>query len=384
MKIQHGKNFLKRNSISFATKQQNVHWRNHQQRLGFEWLVLEYYRIVAQQSKVEKKRHAAASWNGKFCGWNNINIVCNSKIHWILVKDSPLYNYSILSIWDVKVFWLSWALFIVDESFFSVGWTASQGRQRRYWRWCGSGGHNPWLSCADWSHRAQLVLGFHPSSWARVFCGPLQSSLKEDSQVESLHEALRTLPLQPHCRETSLLQTPNRQQSGWEQLEDSGRHWQQVNIAPVWRRISGKWPGRSWTNVGTQDVVSMGEVCLTQTTARNKRHQLKSKYFQFRKVAQTGWGARSLWSTSPARKGTRLGEAFPLPPQRKWTSLGRALTVCWLGHFVNLTDLVFLDLGRPQSWNGFLVFCLATQTVENSSVVGFAWPGSSILFGVPH
>ena len=139
---------------------------------------------------------------------------------WILVKDFPLYNYSILSIWDVEMFWLSWDIFVVDESVFSVdGWTGSQGRQQRYWRWCGSGGHNPWLSCADWPHRAQLVLGFHPNSWARVFCGPLQSSLKEDSQIESLHEALRTLPLQPHCGEASLSQTPKRQQSGREQLK---------------------------------------------------------------------------------------------------------------------------------------------------------------------
>lgn len=38
---------------------------------------------------------------------------------------------------------------------------------------CARGGHNLWLSCADWSHRAQLVLGFHPSSWAWEFCGPL-------------------------------------------------------------------------------------------------------------------------------------------------------------------------------------------------------------------
>lgn len=29
-----------------------------------------------------------------------------------------------------------------------------------------------------------------------------------------------------------------------------------------------------------------------------------------------------------------------------------------------------------------LYFCLATQMVENSSVVGFAWRGSSVLFGV--
>ncbi len=174
----------------------------------------------------------------------------------------------------------------------------------------------------------------------------------------------------------------NRQRAGREQLEDSGRHWQQVNTAPVWRRISGKWLGRSWTNVGTQEVVNIGEMCLTQTVGRNKRHWLKSKCFQFREVAQTGWGARRLWSSSPAGRGASLGEAFHLPPQRKWTTLGRALTVCWLGLFVNLTDLLFLDPGRPQGWNGFLVFCLATQMVENSSVVGFAWLGSSVLFGV--
>lgn len=57
LKIQHGKNFLKRNSISFATKQQNMHWRNHQQSLRFEWLVKavpDYYRKVAQQSKMRQ------------------------------------------------------------------------------------------------------------------------------------------------------------------------------------------------------------------------------------------------------------------------------------------------------------------------------------------
>lgn len=44
---------------------------------------------------------------------------------------------------------------------------------------------DPWLSCG-WSQRTQLVLGFCPNSWARVFWNPLQSSLKEDSQVEAL------------------------------------------------------------------------------------------------------------------------------------------------------------------------------------------------------
>lgn len=72
-----------------------------------------------------------------------------------------------------------------------------RGGQWCYWRWCDSGGCNPWLSC-DWSQRTQLVLGFCPSSWARVFWSPLQSSLKEDSQVVFPCEALRTLRLESH------------------------------------------------------------------------------------------------------------------------------------------------------------------------------------------
>lgn len=104
-----------------------------------------------------------------------------------------------------------------------------------------------------------------------------------------------------------------------------------------------------------------GLVCLSRTVGKSKRGV---SVWGFREVEQPWWGGG------------------PSPPQRKWTAWGRALTVCWLGPFVNLTDLMFLDLERPRAWNGFLVFCLATQTVENSSVVGFAWRGSSVLFGV--
>lgn len=100
-------------------------------------------------------------------------------------------------------------------------------------------------------------------------------------------------------------------------------------------------------------------------------------------VAQTGWAVHSSWTSSPAERAARLGEAFHLPPQRKWTTLGRALTVCWLGLFINLTDLVFLDVGRPEGWIGFLVFCLATQMVENSSVEGFAWRGNCLIWSSP-
>lgn len=206
MKIQHGKNFLKWNSIAFATKQQNMHWRNHQQSLGFDWLVkavLRNDRIVAQQSRLDKK----TPWKEKFCGW----------IMYALNIGFLLYNYYISSIWDLEMFWLL--------SLRVEGWTGTKGRQWRYWRWCGGGGRNPWLSCADWSLRAQLVLDFHPSSWARVFCGPLQSSLKEDSRVQSLHEALRTLPLQPHTEERRPRCRPA--ESSWKTLGDIGNRWTQ-------------------------------------------------------------------------------------------------------------------------------------------------------------
>lgn len=58
-------------------------------------------------------------------------------------------------------------------------------------------------------HGFPVLTGLTEPNWcwvsiqaAGVFCGPLQSSLKEDSQVESLHEALRALP---HWGETLLL-----------------------------------------------------------------------------------------------------------------------------------------------------------------------------------
>lgn len=61
-------------------------------------------------------------------------------------------------------------------------------------------------------------------------------------------------------------------------LGDSWGCWQQVNAGPVWREISGKWTGTSWPNVGTQDVVNIGEMRLTQMVGRNKRRWFKSKY----------------------------------------------------------------------------------------------------------
>lgn len=110
----------------------------------------------------------------------------------------------------------------------TAGRTGSQGRQ---WRL---------LKMVEAIIRGFPVLtGLTEPSWCWVsiqaaglgcFVVLFSPSLKEDSQVESLHEAPRTLPPPPHRRETSF-KKDNR--PGGEQLEDSGSAWQQVNTAPV-------------------------------------------------------------------------------------------------------------------------------------------------------
>jgi len=241
-------------------------------------------------------------------------------------------------------------LTLSEESFLRVGRPGSQGRQWRYWRWCGSGGHNPWLSCADWSLRAQPVLGFHPSSWARVFRSPLQSSLKEDSQVESLREAPRTLPLQPHWREASLLQPAWAAGRLWETLA-TGEHSTSVKES-IWQVF---W--KVLKQCGNSGCCQSGLTCVWLKWWE----EIKDKCFQFRKV-QTGWGVGSLWSSSPAGRDAKMGAASHPPPPHPPThteevdKFRKGLDSVLIGFFVDLTDRVFLTPGRPQGLNGFLVF----------------------------
>lgn len=173
------------------------------------------------------------------------------------------------------------------------------------------GGCHPWPSSADWSHRGQLVLSFCPSSWAGVFCGLLQSSLKRIVKFSpSLRpwEPARCSLSEERCPCCKHVKTGLRRETP----RGSWRCWQQVNATPVWRRIFGKWFGTSWANVGTQDVVNIGEMCLTQMVGRNKRHWFKSKYSYFRRVAQTGCGA-PVWSSCPAGRGTGIATFFIYP-----------------------------------------------------------------------
>lgn len=82
MKLQRGKNFLKWNPIAFATKQQKMHWRTHQQSLGFEWLVKE----------VCENDRRAAQWSK----WDNKTKTCCSSVKVLWMEQSKtLYVFEI-------------------------------------------------------------------------------------------------------------------------------------------------------------------------------------------------------------------------------------------------------------------------------------------------
>lgn len=75
-------------------------------------------------------------------------------------------------------------------------------------------------------------------------------------------------------------------------------------------------------------------------------------------------------STFPHRGSWRVSEEV-------WQCVDRPFSSIWLIR-------CFWGRGGLGGWNDFLVFCLATHTVENISVVAFTWLRSSALFGVLH
>lgn len=84
------------------------------------------------------------------------------------------------------------------------------------------------------SQRAQLVLGFHLSSWAGEFGGPLQSTLKEDSRVPPWGP---WGPAESHWGCGGQLEEMS-QQSDWSDGSWSGR-------SPAQRQSSRVWSGQT-------------------------------------------------------------------------------------------------------------------------------------------
>lgn len=169
----------------------------------------------------------------------------------------------------------------------------------------------------------------------------------------------------------------------WRAVEGPLKNWQLVAAASERRRTPGNFLGRSWYHVGTQDVVNMEEMCPTETMGRNKIPKLKSQCFQ------------AACSDTPCL--LQACEAAILL-REEWESLKNLSPTAAeeVGDFGKGSDSVLIGPFRQShwssvSWSGkergktfffFLVFCLATQTVENSSVVGFAWLSRVVLFGV--
>lgn len=119
-----------------------------------------------------------------------------------------------------------------------------------------------------------------------------------------------------------------------------------VDTAPVWERKSGKEVGRSWPNAAT------GRVCVWLQRWKEK----KDTMFSVQEGCSDREGCAELVKQIWCCERDKVRWSFTLPPERKLTSLGRALTVCWSGLFINLTDPVFLILRSPQGEMVFLYF----------------------------
>lgn len=170
----------------------------------------------------------------------------------------------------------------------------------------------------------------------------------------------------------------------WVSIQAAGLGCFVVFFSPLWKRIVEL---RPWVPFNRKVPVRDGT--NTQLAWEQLRDQCK-EVLVVNELTGAGWTTFDWFKSQRVLCGMEqlscrgLRHNFSLTPTVEVAHFRKALTVCWLGLFVRLTDLLFLDVGRTQGWNGFLLFCLATQLMENSSVVGFAWRSRAVVFGGLH